>query len=78
MLARQASVLWGVDVFILGGGYILDQGLGQIGASGGGFGFDVTRGNGTEEAPEGGVDVAGREEGAGEVISDVLCGLLSS
>lgn len=67
-----------VDVFLLGVGHILDEGLGQVGESGGGFGFDVACSDGAEEASEGGVEVAGGDEGAGEVIGDVDGGLLAS
>src|ERR1700724_2212218 len=55
----------------------LDQGLGEIGEGGGGFGFDLALGYGREEASESGAEIARGDEGAGEVIGDVLAGLLA-
>src|SRR5229473_4732677 len=64
----------GVDVFVLGEGQDLDEGLAEIGEGGGGFGFYVALGDGGEEASEGGGEVAGGHEAAGKVIGDVLAG----
>ena len=64
----------GVDVFVLGEGQNLDQGLAEISEGGGGFGFYVALGDGGEEASEGGGEVAGGHEAAGKVIGDVLAG----
>ena len=48
----------GVDVFVLGEGNGLQQGLAEIGEGGGGFGFYLTLGYSGEEASEGGAEIA--------------------
>ncbi len=67
----------GVDVFVLGEGQDLDQGLAEISEGGGGFALHVTLGDGGEEASEGGTEIAGGHKGAGKVIGDVLAGGLA-
>src|SRR5260370_2455510 len=62
----------GVDVFVLGEGQDLDEGLAEIGEGGGGFWFHLTLGDSGEEASEGGGEVAGGPEAAGKVICDAL------
>jgi len=62
----------GVDVFVLGDGEDLDEGLAEIGEGGGGFRFDLAEGDGGEEASEGGSEIAGGQEAAGQVIGDVF------
>ncbi len=68
----------GVDVFVLGEGQGLHEGLAEIGEGGGGLGFDLTLGDGGEEASEGGAEIAGGHKAAGKVIGDVLAGGLAS
>ena len=68
----------GVDVFVLGEGQGLDEGLAEIGEGGGGFGFHLALGDSGEEASEGGAEIAGGHEAAGKVIGDVLAGGLAS
>ena len=41
----------GVDVFVLGEGQDLHEGLAEIGEGGGGFGFDLTLGDSGERRP---------------------------
>jgi len=68
----------GIDVFVLGDGQDLDQGLAEIGEGGGGFGLYVTLGDGGKEASEGGAEIAGGHIAAGKVIGDVFAGSLAS
>src|SRR5260370_39802887 len=68
----------GVDVFVLGDGQDLHEGLAEIREGGGGFGLYVTLGDGGEEASEGGAEIAGGHKAAGKVIGDVLAGFLAS
>src|SRR6266849_4070563 len=68
----------GVDVFVLGEGQGLHEGLAEIREGGGGFGFDLTLGDSGEEASEGGAEIAGGYKAAGKVIGDVLAGFLAS
>src|SRR6266446_7116249 len=68
----------GVDVFVLGEGQDLDEGLAEIGEGGGGFGFHLTLGDGGEEASQGGAEIAGGHIAAGKVIGDIIAGLLAS
>ncbi len=68
----------GVDVFVLGEGQGLDEGLAEIGEGGGGFGFQLALGDSGEEASEGGAEIAGGHIAAGKVIGDLLAGLLAS
>jgi len=67
-----------VDVFVLGEMQVLDEGLAEIGEGGGGFGFYLTLGYSGEEASEGGAEIAGGREAAGQVIGDILAGLPAS
>src|SRR6266403_5100643 len=68
----------GVDVCVLGEMDGLIQSLAEIGEGGGGFGFDLTLGDGGEDAGQGGAEIAGGEITAGEergyVAADVLGG----
>ena len=66
----------GVDVFVLGDLDGLNQGLAEIGESGGGSGFDVTLGDGGEKACQGGTEIAGGEKIAEEERRYILAGLL--
>lgn len=68
----------GVDVFVLGDGEDLDEGLAEVGEGGSGFGFDLAEGDGGEEATEGGAEIAGGDKAAGKVIGDVLAGGFAS
>ena len=68
----------GVDVFVLGEGQDLDEGLAEIGEGGGGFGFHLTLGDSGEKASEGGAEIAGGHKAAGKVIGDVLAGGFAS
>jgi hypothetical protein len=56
----------GVDVFVLGELDGLQQGLAEIGQGGGGFGFDLTLGDGGEDAAQGGAEIAGGDVTVGE------------
>ena len=67
----------GVDVFVLGEGQSLHEGLAEVGEGGGGFGFHVTLSDSGEEASEGGAEIAGGHEAAGKVIGDILAGGLA-
>src|SRR5262249_28646820 len=60
----------GVDVFVLGELDGLDEGLGEVGEGGGGFGVDFALGDGGEEAAESGVEIMGRNIVAGEVLGE--------
>ena len=62
------------DVFVLSDGEDLDEGLAEIGEGGGGLGLDLALGDGGEEAPESGTEVAGGQKGAGKMIGDLLSG----
>ncbi len=68
----------GVDVLVLGELDGLNQSLAEIGEGGGSFGFDLTLGDGGEDAGQGGAEVAGGEITAGEergyVATDLLGG----
>ncbi len=68
----------GVDVFVLGEGQGLHEGLAEIGEGGGGFGLHLALGDSGEEASEGGAEIAGGHKAAGKVIGDVLAGGLAS
>ena len=68
----------GVDVFVLCDRQDLGEGLAEIGEGGGGFGFDLTLGDGGEEASESGAEIASGHKGAGKVIGDILAGGLAS
>jgi len=61
----------GVDVFFLGNGNGLGEGLSEIGEGAGGAGFDVTADDGWEEAADGGVEVVGGEIRSGEEILEI-------
>ena len=56
----------GVDVFVLGEGQGLDEGLAEIGEGGGGFGFQLALGDSGEEASEGGTEIARGHKAAGK------------
>lgn len=60
----------GVSELVLGERKSLDEGLAEIGERGSGFGVDVALGDGSEEAREGGRDVAGGDILTGEVMGD--------
>ena len=68
----------GVDVLVLGDLDGLNQGLAEVGEGGGGFGLEVTFGDGGEDAGQGGGEIAGGEITAGEergyVTADLLGG----
>ena len=66
----------GVDVFVLGEVDGLQQGLAEIGQGGGGFGLDLSLGNGGEEAAQGGAEIAGGEITTGEVGGNIAAHLL--
>src|ERR1700719_3221161 len=55
----------------------LDEGLGEVGEGGGGFGFDLALGYGGEEVTKGGAEIARGDEAAGEMIGDILAGFLA-
>jgi hypothetical protein len=67
----------GLDVFVLGEGQGLYEGLGEIGEGGGGFGFYMTLGDGGEEASESGAEIAGGQEAPGKVIGNILAGFVA-
>jgi hypothetical protein len=66
----------GVDVFVLGELDGLQQGLAEIGEGCSGFGFDVSVGQGGENAAEGQTEIAGGEIFTGEEIGDVVADFL--
>jgi hypothetical protein len=76
---RSAPILGaeGVDVFVLGNGKSLDEGLAEVSKRSGGLGFEMALGHGGEEATEGRAEIAGRDELTGEVVSDVFTGLIA-
>src|SRR5260370_35336885 len=67
----------GVDVFILGDGDGLKHGLGEIGESGGDFGFDLALGDGAKESRHGNAEIASGQQFCRKEASYVLTDLLS-
>ncbi|MGC1617596.1 MAG: hypothetical protein WA765_03815 [Candidatus Acidiferrum sp.] len=66
----------GADEFFLGEMEGLEEGLGQVGEGGGGFGLDVAAGHGGEETGQGGAKVAGGDEIGREEIREVLAEII--
>jgi hypothetical protein len=67
----------GVDVFVLGDVYGLQESLGHVGYSAGDLGFYVAADHGGDEAAQGGAEIATREVFAGEVVGQVFAEILS-
>jgi hypothetical protein len=66
----------GLDVFVLGDGDGLEHGLGEIGESGGDFGFYFAAGDGAKETRHGDAEIAGGQQFCGEEARNVLTDLL--
>jgi hypothetical protein len=66
----------GIGEFVLGELDGLQQGLAEIGEGCSGFGFDVSVGQGGENAAEGQTEIAGSEIFTGEEIGDVAAEFL--
>lgn len=65
----------GIGEFVLGEMDGLQESLGEIGEGGGGFGFDLSIGDGGEEAGEGETEIAGGDVFAGKEESDIVADL---
>ena len=66
----------GFDVLVLGDGDGLEHGLGEIGESGGDFGFYFAAGDRAEEPGHGDAEIASGEQFCGKEAGDVLTDLL--
>jgi hypothetical protein len=66
----------GLDVFVLGDGDGLEHGLGEIGESGGDFGFYFAAGDGAKETRQGDAEIAGGQQFCGKEARNVLTDLL--
>src|SRR5271165_545788 len=64
------------DVFTLGAGGGLNEGLAEVGDGGCGSGLEVAAGDGGDGVSDGGADVAESDAFAGEVVGDSVGGLL--
>jgi hypothetical protein len=65
-----------VDVFVLGEGDGLEHGLGEVGESGGDFGFYFAAGDGAKKARHGNAEIASGQQFYREEARNVLTDLL--
>ncbi|MGC1485307.1 MAG: hypothetical protein WA789_16060, partial [Candidatus Acidiferrum sp.] len=76
--ALPGSGAGGDGAFLLGDVEGLDEGSAQMGEGSDGFGFDLTLGDGGEEASQRGTKVASRHVLSGKIAGDFLAYILSS
>jgi hypothetical protein len=76
--ALTGSRAGGDGAFLLGDREGLDERAAQMGEGSDGFGFNFTLGDGGEEAPQCGKEVASRHVLSGKIAGDFLAYILSS